>query len=1227
MESLLDGDAQLPQPHALPFRAIFEEHLRRDAANLLRKAQPIFMAANSKDALAAVKKEIKQQEAAYEDLAAANVRISEGCTPCKSLDELTADCKDADASLKRLLHSIEASALCLSGGGIRSASFSLGVLEGLSRFSDSRQGPDGLMYGLHYLSTVSGGGYIGSWFTSWVQRVGTELLKLSSSLIDQLADCRTNIARIREDLKTLAACAKEMGREAQDLDNKAKALLKEDSVSVELIAAIASAFDDLNAAQVEIAQVTQDTIAVSVIGERLRSIDKHLESADNALNFDKSGGANKTVADCRNQITACREKIAIPTIDEISGKLKALPVCAKDMTSKAEGLSRRCQRLSIQCGPRAAALHPSTTRALAELKEAEAEIARIDQTAGWVPLEGQLASADRHLQAAEDALKKAGEFAMEQAYAEIISAIAGEQPVTSGDAEPPPVRHLRAYTSYLAPSMGFTLDTFTLVAIVSRNLLVNWVMVIPVLLAMISFFKITGFGSAFLESRLQNWMPETMFWNVSYGQFILGSVAAILLLLAALAAAFSLPSHYKVLAPSARRASVWIFVTVVVLASWILTIAQSATPLALITDPSLRLQTGIALLGFGTLAASVWLAYKARIQGLDLGKRKGKIGAALMGLLVTVLISLLTDALLLLTRHSLYKYLLWGGDSSFLQRHGSDDRLFIVFALPLTLVILMSTTSLFCALMGVFEMEEDREWWVRCGAAFFIFSVVWIVGHAIAFYAQGVWQLVMGASGLLLGLLGSLVGSSGVTAAGPRPVKTAQLTKVGKFLEKHNLVLPVVGGLSLCLIGLGIADVEESIRRAIQASVPGEFYSASVLFLISAIFAVLINFAINVNLFSLQGMYRMRLMRAFLGGSNVFRRPDPFTNFDPNDTPYEKDLPVCRGVPLHVINATLNLTGTKNTAWKQRRAESFTFSPVQCGGWRAGYVSTDCYGGARGVTLATAMSISGAAFNPNMGYQSSPVLSLLMTFFNLRLGSWLPNPKRPTPKLFGTKGTKFFRKSGPTCALQPLVAEALGNTDDEYRWIELTDGGHFENLGLYEMVMRRCKNIIVVDAGADPLCQFEDLGNAIRKIQIDLGIPIVFPGNLSMRKGLSVTNSYCAVARIHYHCADALPPGVTEDEFDGWLVYIKAGLTGEEPADILQYAKTHPTFPNETTGNQFFTESQFESYRHLGSYIVSKIAAAAPQPHPPIAETITFAAFVKAAQNYWSSKSPDGMHP
>lgn len=395
-----------------------------------------------------------------------------------------------------------------------------------------------------------------------------------------------------------------------------------------------------------------------------------------------------------------------------------------------------------------------------------------------------------------------------------------------------------------------------------------------------------------------------------------------------------------------------------------------------------------------------------------------------------------------------------------------------------------------------------------------------------------------------------------------------------------------------------------------------EFLADVGLALIALVIALLANGFINVNTFSLHGMYRMRLTRAYLGASNFARHPDNFTNFDASDNRHEAAL-VRHNAPLHVINTTLNLVATANLAWQQRKGESFTFSPISVGSWRLGYLPTSMYGGGEGVTLGTAMSISGAAFNPNMGYNSSPLVMLLMTFFNARLGWWLPNPIWPLLKSKRVNSEKlssvdvaptklesllrqeewvasYLRSNSPTGFLAPLrtlINEAFGRTDSKYKWIELTDGGHFENLGLYEMVMRRCRYIIVVDSDADKDCNFEDLGNAIRKIEIDFGIPIRFPkypSGLPMKHGLDGSNAYYAVGDIFYDSVDKDPSSGLRSEqqgiYNGKLLYIKPCLNGGEPQSIRAYANAHSTFPHESTINQFFNEAQFESYRSLGSW-------------------------------------------
>jgi hypothetical protein len=280
--------------------------------------------------------------------------------------------------------------------------------------------------------------------------------------------------------------------------------------------------------------------------------------------------------------------------------------------------------------------------------------------------------------------------------------------------------------------------------------------------------------------------------------------------------------------------------------------------------------------------------------------------------------------------------------------------------------------------------------------------------------------------------------------------------------------------------------------------------------------------------------------------------------------------------PLHVLSTALNLVHGQNLAWQERKAASFTISPLHAGSGILGYRDSADYakGKKSGISLGTAMAISGAAVSPNRGSESSPTFTFLMTLFNARLGWWLGNPKKKT-----------YTKEGPKMSIFSLLREALGRTDENHPYVYLSDGGHFENLGLYEMVRRRCKYIIVSDATADSNFGFGDLANAVRKVRIDLGIPIepLVTKYIGPQKDERF-GKYCAFGHIRYQDVD----GGGKEQM-GYLLYIKPCVFSECPADVRNYAKEHRTFPHETTVDQFFSESQFESYRALGRHIIGRM--------------------------------------
>jgi hypothetical protein len=289
---------------------------------------------------------------------------------------------------------------------------------------------------------------------------------------------------------------------------------------------------------------------------------------------------------------------------------------------------------------------------------------------------------------------------------------------------------------------------------------------------------------------------------------------------------------------------------------------------------------------------------------------------------------------------------------------------------------------------------------------------------------------------------------------------------------------------------------------------------------------------VDIDVFGFHMFYRNRIERSYLGASNPDRRPHPFTGLDPMDSPRLADLtssgtPDLSQRPFPIVNTALNITKSRNLAWQERKAASFTFTPMYCGyelevpdpEARYGRRLRSCYQPTgdylkevgKKVSLAVPVAVSGAAASPNAGYHTSGATAFLMTVFNVRLGWWLQNPR------YGDQ----WRKPGPKLALFLLLQELAGRTSDESRYVYLSDGGHFENLGIYELVRRRCRYVLACDAGCDPKYSFEDLGNVVRKCQIDLGIDIeIEPRAIRPDPDTGCSIFHCAVGRIHYERVD-----------------------------------------------------------------------------------------------------------
>ncbi len=284
--------------------------------------------------------------------------------------------------------------------------------------------------------------------------------------------------------------------------------------------------------------------------------------------------------------------------------------------------------------------------------------------------------------------------------------------------------------------------------------------------------------------------------------------------------------------------------------------------------------------------------------------------------------------------------------------------------------------------------------------------------------------------------------------------------------------------------------------------------------------------------------------------------------------------------PYHLVCTALNLPGSTSAKLLDRRSDSFVIAPIHSGSALTRWRSTEGHDELDGMPLAQAAAISGAAISPNMGGRTTRTLSIILTLLNVRLGRWMRNPRPSTNTLI----KKVFVDA-------PLVLywkEMLGLASHEDGQIYLSDGGHFDNLGLYELLRRRCKYIVAVSADVGALEEAFDMGNlgrALRLARVDFGVEVDM-GPLAPLMHDPTTGevgSLFAAGEITY------PSGHGGDSEKGTLIFIKSGIVNEElTADLLSYWKNeHPAFPYDSTTDQQYDQPQFESYRQLG-YIAAR---------------------------------------
>ena len=364
---------------------------------------------------------------------------------------------------------------------------------------------------------------------------------------------------------------------------------------------------------------------------------------------------------------------------------------------------------------------------------------------------------------------------------------------------------------------------------------------------------------------------------------------------------------------------------------------------------------------------------------------------------------------------------------------------------------------------------------------------------------------------------------------------------------------------------LSILEALKDPKRLIMKKLPDfarrfhwKFYLLGFLLFISNFFVL------DVNITASHGFYRDRLSKAYIfkqkkDGSIISNDEQKMTELSMDGT----------SAPYHLINTSLNLPGSDDPKLRGRNADFFTITKLYSGSEHTGYCLTEKIEYLNNhFNLGTAMAISAAAAAPNMGAMTMKQLVFIMTLLNIRLGYWTPNPRK-----INAAG-ELVKWRWPNVGPRYLLREAFGNLNAKKSHVNLSDGGHIENLAVYQLLKRRCKLIIAVDAEADEDFVFDGLVTLIRLAEIDMGITIDIDLNQIRNRENGRSQSHWVLGIINY----------SKNEI-GHLLYLKSSLTGDENEYIRAYHQKNPTFPDQTTADQFFDETQFECYRSLGEHI------------------------------------------
>lgn len=457
----------------------------------------------------------------------------------------------------------------------------------------------------------------------------------------------------------------------------------------------------------------------------------------------------------------------------------------------------------------------------------------------------------------------------------------------------------------------------------------------------------------------------------------------------------------------------------------------------------------------------------------------------------------------------------------------------------------------------------------------------------------------LGAGGgvILLALVSRIVAIG--SASGAQGTASAWLRNIARSLWRRAqpLLVRMAGYLAgpLLLVAIALLFAGEGASRTLRPS------QLSLWAILSGFLAMVLA-AGDLNEWSLHPFYRDRLKTAFAADPSTLEcRVDPLDGL-----PNEPELLICAAA--NIADARLTAPGRPVVSWTFSRSEMGspvlgTLRPIS-----SGTVSPQDLPSSFAHLNSTwsAVAVSGAAISPSMG-KMSRAERVLLALGNVRLGQWYPNPRLLAMGVdeHGTDRVSWYETHHP----RPwyLAKEALGLHSAGDPWVYVTDGAHYEGLGLVELLRRRCLEIYCLDAAGEATDTFGALADAMRIARGELGVTIeIDPLPMaSDADGISKVGAWAGVVRY--------PATAHRTAETGWVVLAKLAVPKDAPFDIRDLARTLPGFPNHPTADQLFTDQKFEAYRALGAHLAEDAHTLAQEIRRAIARPMAVDKAVKNA--------------